>query len=81
MIALTINGERREVDVPPDMPLLWVLRDVLGTDVPVLIDADGLTLLAREPDAPGWSAGVVEDLDERAAAPDIRRASSCANRA
>jgi isoquinoline 1-oxidoreductase alpha subunit len=30
MIALTINGERREVDVPPDMPLLWVLRDVLG---------------------------------------------------
>jgi isoquinoline 1-oxidoreductase alpha subunit len=30
MIALTINGERREVDVPPDMPLLWVLRDVLS---------------------------------------------------
>ncbi len=29
MIALTINGERRAVDVPPDMPLLWVLRDVL----------------------------------------------------
>jgi isoquinoline 1-oxidoreductase subunit alpha len=30
MIALTINGHRQEVDVPPDMPLLWVLRDVLG---------------------------------------------------
>jgi isoquinoline 1-oxidoreductase subunit alpha len=30
MIALTINDKRREVDVPPDMPLLWVLRDVLG---------------------------------------------------
>ena len=30
MITLTINGERREVDVPPDMPLLWVLRGVLG---------------------------------------------------
>jgi isoquinoline 1-oxidoreductase alpha subunit len=30
MISLTINGESREVDVPPDMPLLWVLRDVLG---------------------------------------------------
>jgi isoquinoline 1-oxidoreductase alpha subunit len=29
MITLKINGERREVDVPPDMPLLWVLRDVL----------------------------------------------------
>ena len=30
MITLTINGERRDVDVPADMPLLWVLRDVLG---------------------------------------------------
>jgi isoquinoline 1-oxidoreductase subunit alpha len=30
MTALTINGKRHEVDVPPDMPLLWVLRDVLG---------------------------------------------------
>src|SRR5678810_498017 len=30
MIALTVNGETREVDVPPEMPLLWVLRDVLG---------------------------------------------------
>jgi isoquinoline 1-oxidoreductase alpha subunit len=29
MITLTINKERHEVDVPPDMPLLWVLRDVL----------------------------------------------------
>lgn len=30
MIALTINGNRHEVEVPRDMPLLWVLRDVLG---------------------------------------------------
>jgi isoquinoline 1-oxidoreductase alpha subunit len=30
VIALTINGTRREVEVPADMPLLWVLRDVLG---------------------------------------------------
>ena len=30
MITLLVNGSRREVDVPPDMPLLWVLRDVLG---------------------------------------------------
>ena len=30
MLTLMINGERREVDVPPDMPLLWVLRDVFG---------------------------------------------------
>lgn len=25
----TVNGQRRAVDVPDDMPLLWVLRDVL----------------------------------------------------
>ena len=30
MITLTVNGKRREVDVPDDMPLLWTLRDVLG---------------------------------------------------
>ena len=30
MIHLVVNGEPREVDVPADMPLLWVLRDVLG---------------------------------------------------
>lgn len=26
---LTVNGERRSVDVDPDTPLLWVLRDEL----------------------------------------------------
>jgi aerobic-type carbon monoxide dehydrogenase small subunit (CoxS/CutS family) len=26
---LSINGETKSVDVPPDMPLLWVLRDML----------------------------------------------------
>ncbi len=30
MIALKVNGQPREVDVDPDMPLLWVLRDVLN---------------------------------------------------
>jgi isoquinoline 1-oxidoreductase subunit alpha len=30
MISLSINGEQRDVDVPADMPLLWVLRDVIG---------------------------------------------------
>jgi isoquinoline 1-oxidoreductase alpha subunit len=28
-MKLTVNGRPREVDVEPDMPLLWVLRDVL----------------------------------------------------
>jgi isoquinoline 1-oxidoreductase alpha subunit len=30
MITLHINGESHQVDIPDDMPLLWVLRDVLG---------------------------------------------------
>jgi isoquinoline 1-oxidoreductase alpha subunit len=30
MIELTINGQRREIAAPGDMPLLWALRDVLG---------------------------------------------------
>ena len=30
MLTLQINGEPRSVDVPENMPLLWVLRDVLG---------------------------------------------------
>ncbi len=30
MIELTVNGEHHELDVPPEMPLLWALRDVLG---------------------------------------------------
>ena len=30
MIELTINGTTHTVDVEPDMPLLWVLRDELG---------------------------------------------------
>jgi isoquinoline 1-oxidoreductase alpha subunit len=28
--TLTVNGRSSEVDVPADMPLLWVLRDVLA---------------------------------------------------
>ena len=30
MITLTINGIRRNIDLPTDTPLLWVLRDTLG---------------------------------------------------
>ena len=30
MITLSINGAQHQVDVPQDMPLLWVLRDNLG---------------------------------------------------
>ena len=30
MTTLSINGESHTVDAPPDMPLLWVLRDLVG---------------------------------------------------
>jgi isoquinoline 1-oxidoreductase subunit alpha len=30
MTTLTVNGKRVDVDVPSDMPLLWVIRDTLG---------------------------------------------------
>ena len=29
-MKLTVNGIEHDADVPPEMPLLWVLRDVLG---------------------------------------------------
>jgi isoquinoline 1-oxidoreductase alpha subunit len=29
-LSLTVNGKSYQVDVPPEMPLLWVLRDDLG---------------------------------------------------
>jgi isoquinoline 1-oxidoreductase alpha subunit len=34
MISITVNGEQRQIDVAPDMPLLWVLRDELGITGP-----------------------------------------------
>ena len=30
MATLNINGQRHTVDAPPDMPVLWVLRDLVG---------------------------------------------------
>ncbi len=29
-ISFTLNGQPQSVDVPPEMPLLWVVRDVIG---------------------------------------------------
>lgn len=29
-LTLTVNGESKEIDVDPQMPLLWSLRDYLG---------------------------------------------------
>src|SRR6202049_4751739 len=30
MVTLRVNGQEHELDVPHDMPLLWVLRDIAG---------------------------------------------------
>jgi isoquinoline 1-oxidoreductase alpha subunit len=30
MVRLKVNGEMHEIDIDPEMPLLWALRDVIG---------------------------------------------------
>ena len=30
MISLAVNGKAQQLDVPPDMPLLWAIRETLG---------------------------------------------------
>ena len=30
MVSLNINGKRHELDISEDMPILWVVRDILG---------------------------------------------------
>jgi aerobic-type carbon monoxide dehydrogenase small subunit (CoxS/CutS family) len=58
--TITVNGKSTTVDVPADMPLLWVLRDVLnlrGTKYGCGIAADS-------------SGGMQRDLrDQRRARP------------
>ncbi|MGZ5154583.1 MAG: (2Fe-2S)-binding protein, partial [Burkholderiales bacterium] len=30
MITLDVNGKKYDIDVDPDMPLLWAIREVIG---------------------------------------------------
>ena len=30
MTNITVNGKQRQVDADPNMPLLWVIRDIIG---------------------------------------------------
>ena len=30
MVTLTINNKKHQVDVDPNMPLLWAIRDIVG---------------------------------------------------
>ena len=38
MPTLLINGKEQQLDVPDDMPLLWVLRDVVGLTKAAALD-------------------------------------------
>ncbi len=33
MIQLTINGSSQQLDIDPDTPLLWAIRDSIGLTV------------------------------------------------
>jgi isoquinoline 1-oxidoreductase alpha subunit len=81
MVRLNINGEDREIDVDPDTPLLWVLRDELqmtGTKFGCGIAAcgactvhlDGIPVRSCQTmasDAEGMSIVTIEGVDGKAA--------------
>ena len=81
MIRLNVNGEDREVDVDPDTPLLWVLRDELqltGTKYGCGIAACGACTVhmdgfptrsyqTRVPDVEGAKITTIEGVDGKAA--------------
>ena len=50
-MKITVNGNPRDLDVEDDMPLLWVLRDELATELPVeslAATADGAEITTIE---------------------------------
>ncbi|WP_029059723.1 (2Fe-2S)-binding protein [Stappia stellulata] len=81
MIRLNVNGEDREVDVDPDTPLLWVLRDELqmtGTKYGCGIAACGACTVqmdgfptrscqTRVSDVEGTKITTIEGVDGKAA--------------
>ncbi|WP_306029720.1 (2Fe-2S)-binding protein [Stappia sp. MMSF_3263] len=81
MVRLNINGEDREIDVDPDTPLLWVLRDELqmtGTKFGCGIAACGACTVHLDgtpvrscqtmaSDAEGMSIVTIEGVDGKAA--------------
>ncbi|WP_067340335.1 (2Fe-2S)-binding protein [Stappia indica] len=81
MIRLNINGKDREIDVDPDTPLLWVLRDELGMTGTkygcgiaacgaCTIHLDGMAVRSCQTmasDAEGMSIVTIEGVDGKAA--------------
>ena len=47
MIGFTLNGKSTSVDVSGELPLLWVLREVLNPPAPSTVAASALVEPAR----------------------------------
>ena len=47
MLQLIVNGEAREVDVDPETPLLWVIRENLNLSGPNLVVVPLSVVLVR----------------------------------
>lgn len=96
MIELTVNGTKHSVDVVPEMPLLWVLRDELGITSPkygcgvaqcgaCTVQIDGMAVRSCQAhigEVAGKSVVTLEGLEKRAApgSPGLDRASGAAMR-
>lgn len=79
MIELTVNGVKHQVDVVPEMPLLWVLRDELGITSPkygcgvaqcgaCTVQIDGMAVRscqAHIADVTGKSVVTIEGLENK----------------
>lgn len=75
-ISLTVNGKKQTVEVTPDTPLLWVLRDTLGLtgtkygcgiaqcgSCTVLLDGDAIrSCVTTIADCEGKSVTTIEGL-------------------
>jgi isoquinoline 1-oxidoreductase alpha subunit len=86
MIEFTVNGVKRRVDVVPDMPLLWVLRDELGITSPkygcgvaqcgaCTVQIDGAAVRSCQAhigDVVGKSVITIEGLNDRGVHPVLQ---------
>jgi isoquinoline 1-oxidoreductase alpha subunit len=83
LIKLKVNGKDRSVDVSPDMPLLWVIRETLGLTGTkfgcgeglcgaCMVHLDGDTVFSCSTavsEAAGKSVTTIEGLDREFAGP------------
>ena len=87
-ITLTVNGRKREVDAPPDKPLLWVLREDLNVVGPkfgcgiaacgactVHVDGEAVrSCVLQAADADGKSIVTIEGLGDGSGLHAVQRA-------